>query len=37
MLLQSCPRPIRCEGCAYSGGIVRIEVFALKLDDMSDQ
>lgn len=36
-VLQSCPGPIHCEGRAYSGGIVLIEVFALKLDDMSDQ
>ncbi len=35
--LQSGPGPVHYEGCAYSGGIVLIEVFALKLDDMSDQ
>jgi hypothetical protein len=34
---QSGPRPIRREGCAYSGGVVLIEVFALKLDNMSGQ
>ena len=35
--LQSCPRSIPCEGCTSLGGIVLIEVFALKLDDMSGQ
>ena len=36
-VLQSGPGPLHYEGCTYSGGIVLIEVFALKLDDMSDQ
>ncbi len=36
-VLQSCPGPIHPEGRTYSGGVVLIEVFALKLDDMSDQ
>ena len=36
-VLQSCPGPLHYEGCTYSGRIVLIEVFALKLDDMSDQ
>jgi hypothetical protein len=35
--LQSGPGPVHREGCAYSGGVVLIEVFALKLDDISDQ
>jgi hypothetical protein len=34
---QSGPGPVHREGCAYSGGVVLIEVFALKLDDMPDQ
>ena len=34
---QSGPGPVHREGCAYSGGVVLIEVFALKLDDMSGQ
>jgi len=35
--LQSGPWPVHREGCAYSGGVVLIEVFALELDDMSGQ
>ncbi len=36
-VLQSCPGPLQPEGRTYSGGVVFIEVFALKLDNMSGQ
>ena len=36
-VLQSDPCPIDREDCANSGGVVLIEVFALKLDDLSGQ
>ena len=35
--LQSGPGPVHREGYTYSSGVVLIEVFALKLDDMSGQ
>ncbi len=34
---QSGPGPVHREGRIYSGGVVLIEVFALKLDNMSCQ
>ncbi len=34
---QSCPGPLHPEGRTYLGGVVLIEVFALKLDNMSGQ
>lgn len=36
-VLQSCPGPLHPEGRTYSGGVVLIEVFTLKLDNMSGQ